>query len=290
MKHDTQHIKKKLLPLIKSAWGNLDSDTIREYVDKNLILGDDAIDRIRGFMKSNRRKIEKWVKYFCHEEEAPDELCLVDRLEWNTDEYKCVRVKQPRLIDFRFVDPDEYYEYLTFSEEHRYYDRQCDTFTRHGAMWAFHQIYFDVERTRGFFSTLTGIIQFQKIGARKYKMLFNGIPDGIFRSPYYVEFYGDGTVTYLSVDTYYPIGNTCMGGVCYKSRYEIQRTLSADYWLGMFAAMLPQIQELLDRMETVYDRDYAEEDSGFLNRVKFFFMHADDSVDSYTNADGDSVY
>lgn len=269
------NVMQQILSQVCSSSNDISDEEIKKFIAEKMSIGGEAIVKIQEFLKTNHEKIEKWVKYFKHTSIVTNELTLFERIDWDPKKRDFKFRSFPCYVDFLYNKPEEYYKLRQSFCSNR--KDTGDTAILRQLCFVFAKISYNEKRH--FHANACGRIEFKKIGLNHYKMLLHTTHNELFNSDDIIEIYDTGKMTRMHISQWYGIGNTCMDLPSEaKYRYDIAKTPCVALWLGMFVILLPQIQTLLDRVAKMYDKEFAAEDAGIINKIKYVFKYDDDSV------------
>ena len=256
---------------------------VMDYLENNMLDPADAFARRRAFLKANRRKIRKWPKYVGRGNKLPADLCLYDRIICGR-ENKFVQV--PAYVNVYCCNGTEEY-YDDVARCHPWKENLDEYYILRNigdARWLI------ARKERNMcVPALHGQVNFVKVGLNRFKMTFNPMRDSP-RDPNLdgiLEIYDNGRLSIWKRSSWYGIGNSGMDTPVEATyRYRARRCLSTEIFISLFVKILPHIQEYLDRVEKLYDRKYAKEDSSILQRIRDYFTYDADAVGKTLDANG----
>lgn len=256
---------------------------VMDYLENNMLDPADAFARLKGFLKANRRKMRKWAKYIRRGNKLPPDLSLYDRI---TGDRESKFVKVPAYVNVYCCNgTEEYYDDVTRC--HPWKENLDEYYILRNICDALRLI---ARKERSMCApALHGQVNFVKVGPNRFKMTFNPMRDSP-RDPNLdgiLEIYDNGDISIWKRSSWYGIGNSGMDAPVEATyRYQVRKCLSTGIFISLFVKILPHIQEYLDRVEKLYDRKYAKEDSSILQRIRDYFTYDTDAVGMTLDANG----
>lgn len=251
-------------------------EQIRNYLKNDMADPPQAFRQLKAFLKTNRLKMRKWAKFVKQGNQLPTDLSLYDRITYNREDRRYNFVRVPAYVNVYCCNgSEEYYDDVTRCHPWKenldeYYILQniCK------ALWLIAR-----KEQNKCITSLHGRVDFVKVGLNRFKMTFDPMRNSPY-DPYLdgtLEIYDNGNISVKSVSYFYGIGDTCMDSPVEATyRYQVKKCLSTGIFISLFVKTLPHIQEYLDRVEKLYDRKYAKEDTNILQRIRDFFTYDND--------------
>lgn len=259
---------------------------MKDYLENNMLDPTDAFARLKDFLKANRLKMKKWAKYVKRGNKLPTDLSLYDRITYNRENRRDNFVQIPAYVNVYCCNgSEEYYDDVIHCHPWKeHLDEYYILRNISDARWLIAH-----REQNKCTPSLQGQVNFVKVGLNRFKMTFYPMRD----SPHdpdlngILEIYDNGDISIWKMSSWYGIGNSCIDTPIEATyRHQVKKCLSTGIFLSLFVKILPHIQEYLDRVEKLYDRKYAEEDSHILQRIRDYFTYDDDTVGMTLDANG----